>query len=455
MARQAYIVTDLGYGDAGKGSTVDYLVRQAVSAVVVRHNGGAQAAHNVVTPDGAHHTFAQFGSGSLVPGVKTHLSRFMVLNPLTMLNEGEYLEQLVPDIWQRVSVDTDALVTTPWHMTANRLRELARGDRRHGSCGLGVGETVADSLSSPELAIRARDLTAPGLARRLTRLRDFKFEQLNEELGGFLASQPETSALFNDTEVMRATIRAYREWAGKIRAVTEGYLKELSDSNDLLVFEGAQGVLLDEWYGFHPYTTWSTTTHANAELLLAETGFDGQVVRLGVMRGYTTRHGAGPFVTEDKYLTENVPDYHNARGQWQGDFRIGFLDLVAHRYAIDVCGQTDGLVVTGLDRLSELGRPPLCSNYRLDQPAEDAGDFFVFNEEGTIAAIKPGDKGDLDRQARLTELILSCSPVYRKVGSQGDYIDNLLSNIEEHLEVPVSITSFGPTWADKRALVAC
>jgi adenylosuccinate synthase len=131
MERQAVIVTDLGYGDAGKETMVDYLVRQGPedeSAVVVRYNGGPQAAHNVVTADGRRHTFAQFGSGSFVPGAQTHLSRFMLINPLNMEPEAEHLQRLgVTDVWERLSVDEDAIVITPWQVAANQLRELARG----------------------------------------------------------------------------------------------------------------------------------------------------------------------------------------------------------------------------------------------------------------------------------------------------------------------------------------
>lgn len=100
------------------------------------------------------------------------------------------------------------------------------------------------------------------------------------------------------------------------------------------MFEGAQGVLLDEWHGFHPYTTWSTTTFGNAETLLAEAAMTA--TRLGVVRCYLTRHGPGPLVTEDPTL--ELPDPHNGRNEWQGAFRVGHFDAVALRYAIEVAG---------------------------------------------------------------------------------------------------------------------
>jgi adenylosuccinate synthase len=161
------VVVDLGYGDAGKGTVVDWLCSRADAGpvhAVVRFNGGAQAAHNVVTSDGRHHTFAQFGSGSFIPGVRTHLSRFVLVDPLALAGEAAHLASLgVRDALDRVTVDRDALLATPYHRAANRARELARGDRRHGSCGMGIGETASYALDHPA------DAPAPAIARRLAR----------------------------------------------------------------------------------------------------------------------------------------------------------------------------------------------------------------------------------------------------------------------------------------------
>jgi adenylosuccinate synthase len=172
------IVVDLGYGDAGKGTIVDWLCARPEQGsgvlagarpprTVVRFNGGAQAAHNVVTRDGRQHTFAQFGSGTFAPGVRTHLSRFMLVDPLALAAEAAHLAAAgVADALDRLTVDRDALLTTPYHRAANRARELARGTDRHGSCGIGIGETARYSLDYPADAPRAGDCDAP---RRLTR----------------------------------------------------------------------------------------------------------------------------------------------------------------------------------------------------------------------------------------------------------------------------------------------
>jgi adenylosuccinate synthase len=323
------IVVDLGYGDAGKGTVVDWLTSPAMGGepvgAVVRFNGGAQAGHNVVTPDGRHHTFAQFGSGTL-HGVPTHLSRFMLVEPLALAGEAKHLAALgVPDPLALLTIDRRALVTTPYHAAANRARETARGSARHGSCGVGIGETMAFALAHPDDALRVGDCAAPAaLRRKLRRLQEHYLDQF-----GALHSLR--------TPTRGALAGAYRAFAERVWLVDETYLPALLGRRPV-VFEGAQGVLLDEWRGFHPYTTWSTTTFDNAEALLAEAGQAGSAQRLGVTRPYLTRHGAGPFVTEDAALAAALPEPHNGTGTWQGPFRVGHLDLVALRYAVEVAG---------------------------------------------------------------------------------------------------------------------
>ena len=146
MGYRHYVVCGLGFGDEGKGSVTDFLCSSRSrdpAHAVVRFNGGGQAGHNVVTADGRHHTFAQFGSGSFTPGVRTHLSRFMLVDPLALAAEAAHLIAAgVPGALGRLTVDRDARLVTPYHQAANRARELARGRDRHGSCGMGIGETA-------------------------------------------------------------------------------------------------------------------------------------------------------------------------------------------------------------------------------------------------------------------------------------------------------------------------
>jgi adenylosuccinate synthase len=143
----AIFVAGLGFGDEGKGSIVDALTRKHQADLVVRFSGGAQAAHHVVTDDGREHCFAQFGSGTLA-GASTHLSRFMLIDPLALVKEAEHLKQIgVVDPFERLTIDPRAPIITPYHRAMNRLRELSRGRQRHGSCGVGIGELASDMMN--------------------------------------------------------------------------------------------------------------------------------------------------------------------------------------------------------------------------------------------------------------------------------------------------------------------
>ena len=417
---RAVIVTDLGFGDSGKGTVTDFLVRELGAGWVVRHNGGAQAAHNVVTSDGRHHTFSQFGSGTFVPGVRTYLSRYMVLHPGGLLEEARVLAGVgVGDAMMRVFIDPEARVITPFHQAANRLREVLRGDARHGSCGLGVGETMHHSLEHPEEGVLAGDLLdTADLRRKLCRIQQRYWAEFSSRRAELVAD-PMGSV---EMEVLEST-QAREQFLAEARQVALRVSKERPDSKSV-VFEGAQGVLLDEWRGFHPYTTWSTCTFDNALKLAEEWGMEPY--RLGVVRSYATRHGAGPFPTEDTGL--QVPEPHNGWGPWQQGFRLGWLDLVLLRYAAEVCGGVDGLAVTHLDRF----RPgwKLASRYR------------------DVESLQPGPFTDLEYQERLTDMLQDAAPAYRELNR----MEELLAELAEL--GPVVLGSWGTTVEDKRWLAS-
>ncbi|MFC6881243.1 adenylosuccinate synthetase [Actinomadura yumaensis] len=419
------IVVDLGFGDAGKGTVVDRLCSRgpepAGRSAVVRFNGGAQAAHNVVAPDGRHHTFAQFGSGTFTRGVRTHLSRFMMIDPLALASEAAHLRSLgVADALDRLTADRDALLTTPYHRAANRAREAARGADRHGSCGLGIGETAAYALADPGGAPRAGDCASrPRLRRRLAAVRDWYRDTFP---GG------------GEVPPVDDCADAFAAFAERVRIVDATYLRWLLRTR-AVVFEGAQGVLLDEWHGFYPYTTWSTTTSANAETLLAEASAagggsaGGGATRLGVLRAYATRHGPGPFVTEDATLTAELPDRHNVAGRWQGAFRVGHLDAVALRYALEATGGVDALAVTHLDVAR--ARPDLrvCRAYTIGGER--------------VERLPVGPPGDLERQAALTRRVQTARPVYSPLADPVETVERELGG------VPVVLRSYGPTRDDQ------
>lgn len=451
---RAILVTDLGYGDAGKGSVVDYLTRTTGAHTVIRFNGGAQAAHNVVTRDGRHHTFAQFGSGTFVPGTRTHLSRFMLFNPLALLAEERHLRTVgVKDGLSRLSIDREALVTTPFQSAANRLKELARGDGRHGSCGMGIGETMSDWLEYGGDVLFAGDLLDRNrMLRKLQFIRDAKLAQLEPILANLRARNVglEELQILQDAESIPTTADVYGHFADLVAIVPPEHLGLVLDQPGTVIFEGAQGVLLDEWYGFYPYNSWSTLTNRNAEVLLSENGFDGETLRLGLLRAYATRHGAGPFVTEDVTLSEQMQDDHNMNNPWQREFRVGYLDLLTLRYALSVTGPLDGLVLTNLDRMREMADWLVCGRYQYVGSSASLPEFFSTQEDRVYDYKIPADVTDLEKHRERTDLLLSMRPDYTGIERDESALIDLVSDITG---VPVVLTSTGPTADDKKNML--
>jgi adenylosuccinate synthase len=420
-----YIVTDLSYGDSGKGTTVDYLARQGHS-LVVRHNGGPQAGHNVVTSDGLHHTFSQFGSGTFA-GASTFLSENMLINPLNMMREYDHLMELGHgDVWARTYIDQNCRIITPWHVAINRLQELARGDHRHGSVGEGVGVAVHQDLSmGPCLYVNELLKTNESLLDQLRLIR----ANLIDVYGDLIDDSP-TGQIMTDRDVFDLLLRRYNSWKSGVRIVGPTALATLMDQHEHTIFEGAQGVLLDESYGFHPYTTWSTCTHENAVKLLA--GQDA--VRLGVIRTVTTRHGPGPHPTEDGSLAKIWKEPHNGAEGWQGAFRVGHLDLVAHKYAIRACDGVDQIVVTHADHRW---------NKRKDRW------WYSSKYDGWRDGIPLPNKGDLVAQELTTEALFGTDAILTECNTE-----ELMRAIEANLG-PIALVSHGPTAEDKRCLIPC
>lgn len=441
-SRKSIVVTDLGYGDAGKGTIVDYLVRRHNAALVVRYNGGCQAAHNVVTPDGRHHTFQQFSSGTFV-GARTHLSEYFILEPLMLLDEALQLASKgVVDPLSRLSIHSRAKVTTPIHQAANWLRELARGDHRHGSVGLGIGE-VMQSYEVDGAALYAKDLSDPGAVKYMLRvLQEHKrcefreqlkqAERSNDELQRRIVKLLSTDAWFDNFA------NRYGELASYVNIVDDEAERDLMRLPATVVYEGAQGTLLDQHAGFFPYVTRSYTTSRNARLLDIDCRPGAELKVIGVVRAYSTRHGPGPFPTESELLTRVLQEPHNKDGRWMGGFRAGWFDVVATRFAVAANNGVDELAVTCLDRMTEIEQLwPIATGY---QPRGDVPEVTALQVPSVCAT--------LDDRIPITNMLSSCTAV--KTAHYSHDPDLYVDELERRVGVPVTITSFGRTANDKR-----
>lgn len=378
------IVLGLSFGDEGKGSLVDALVRRTGAKLVVRFNGGAQAAHHVVTDDGRSHCFAQWGSGTLA-GARTYLSRFMLVDPFSMHREAMHLRESGIDPYPLLTVDRECLVITPYHKAMNRLREAARGPSRHGSCGMGIGEAVADSLAG--CALYASDLTDRALVRhKLDWIRDRKMADLKDLGDVWTRTKEHEQEWWAVNSKPEGWQDAFALAAVRDRLVDRDWLR--AQTGDI-VFEGAQGVLLDQTAGFEPFTTWSDCTFAHALTLIGDAAHDAPTARLGALRSFSTRHGPGPFPAESvvNCMRNLVNDDHNRTGPWQGTFRVGHFDAAMTRYALSVVGGVDGLAITHMDKVAE---PWFIADYEIDaDPAKRT--TRAFNAQPMLVPVEPMD----------------------------------------------------------------
>jgi adenylosuccinate synthase len=318
--KKATVVIGANYGDEAKGLVTDFFCSQmGAETLVVRFNGGAQAGHTVTTPDGKRHEFHSFGSGSFL-GCPTFFSKFFVCNPLIFLQELGELKGLGLD--PTVYVDPRASVTTPYDMMINQLIEDTRGVARHGSCGVGFGETVA-RCEHPEFTLRYADLADTDKLR--ARLQKIRYEWVTRRLAALdIIDVPQPYSRYFTID---GIIDKFIEDIGTFLKNTRPAPADLLRRNTPLVFEGAQGLLLDQDYGCFPHVTRSNTGMKNVVDVAAENGIDA-IDTYYLTRSYLTRHGAGPLAHESPTpVYSKIVDLTNRPNAYQGSLRFAYLDI--------------------------------------------------------------------------------------------------------------------------------
>jgi adenylosuccinate synthase len=328
---QFHAVIGANYGDEGKGLTTDWLCRTVKPRRVVRFNGGAQAGHTVTTRSGRQrHVFSTFGSGTLA-GVPTELTRDVIINPYAALMERKQLLTIKFDA-RHVYYDHQSPITTPFEVAINQAIELRRGEERHGSCGLGINETVerhlamraaggqklTDSLYEPTAVSEAFDwIRNMWIPRRMWHL-------------GFSD---------DDIKAMQAKSSDYLgPYIDCLQQAQQRVFFETRTEYGDLVYEGAQGLALDEELGEFPHVTRSNTGIKNVlhdiKRRLDELHAHDEQHTLFVLyptRTYLTRHGRGPLPNEDRavnILCGNAPnDETNFTNPWQESLRYAPLHV--------------------------------------------------------------------------------------------------------------------------------
>lgn len=414
------VIAGMQWGDEGKGKIVD-LICPAFDAVV-RFQGGHNAGHTVKFGDN-HFALRLIPSGILHEGMRCLLGNGMVIAPQAFLEElGELREAGVDDAG-RLFVSDRATVLLPVHAALDHARERARGDDAIGTTSRGIGPAYESKAS--RYGLRIADLAAPDLEDRLEGLLSLlrpQLDALGADLGADECSVPWLA-------------EQCRAWASDLAphvADTSGMLAEMRRDGADILFEGAQGALLDIDHGTFPFVTSSNSTvgGAAAGAGVPPHSIDGGI---GILKAYTTRVGAGPFVTE---LHGEMGEHLRRRGNEFGTVtgrprRCGWLDLVAGRYTQRLNG-VDGFALTKLDCMDELEEVRVCTAYRIH--GEERHDFPASRAEQEAA-----------------------EPVYRTVkGWRSDTVGTLdfddlpqaardyVALIEDELEAPVLIVSTGP-----------
>ena len=346
----AIVVIGAHWGDEGKGKVVDLLAQDA--HMVVRFSGGDNAGHTVINDQGTFNLH-NVPAGIFSPRAKCVIGNGVAFNPQSFLEELDALAARGIDVKQIVVSDKAHLVL-PYHIMLDGLEEAARGDVAIGTTKRGIGPTYSDRASRG--GIRVGDLLNPdALEARLS----VAVESKNSVLRSHGADPISFDDLYSRCRRLGELLRPYI-------APTEGLVNQALDEGETVIFEGAQGTLLDIQFGTYPFVTSSDTMAAGV--------YTGAGVRprnldcvLGIFKAYTTRVGTGPMPTElldetGELLRQRAHEFGTTTGRPR---RCGWFDAVAGRYSVRINGMTGG-ALTRLDVLDDFESVKVCTAYRFE-----------------------------------------------------------------------------------------
>ena len=319
------IVIGSGFGDEGKGYMTDYFANEAKeqnkSCLVVCHNGGSQKGHTVISPSGLRHIFHHFGSGNIA-GADTYISKDFIVNPIIFNKEYEDLKR--KGIVTKTFIHKDCLVTTPFDMMINQIVEEYRNENRHGSCGLGINETIVRNLKMNKRIFELSKLSFIDIASFLDDVAEYVPIRLHE-LGVDSISTKWLDILSKRYNIIANYMYDLYEMLKRGEFVDDS----IFDKYEYVIFEGAQGLLLDQNnMEYFPHLTPSNTGITNPVNMIKDKNVT-DIEACYATRTYMTRHGAGRFDTEcsKDEINPNMVDLTNVPNEFQGTLRYGKLDL--------------------------------------------------------------------------------------------------------------------------------
>ncbi len=419
------VVVGTQWGDEGKGKLVDWLTESAQG--VVRFQGGHNAGHTLVI-NGVKTALHLIPSGIMRPGVKCYIGNGVVLSPAKLFEEITGLEKAGVEVRSRLRISEACPLILPVHVALDVAREAFRekgGTAKIGTTGRGIGPAYEDKIA--RRALRVQDLKHP--ERFAVKLREL-LALHNFVLTGYLGAPAiDFDAVFNQAMLH----------AEQLLPMMADVSRELNDAHvggANLLFEGAQGTLLDVDHGTYPYVTSSNCVAGNAA---AGAGVGPGMLHyiLGITKAYCTRVGGGPFPTELDWETPGTPGYHMSsvgaeKGVTTGrSRRCGWFDAALLKRSAQVNGLT-GLCITKLDVLDGIDKLLLCTGYELD---------------GQVTDILPMGADDIER----------CKPIYETLDGWSDSTVGVtdyaklplnarlyLQRIEQITGVPIALVSTGP-----------
>ncbi|WP_329788577.1 adenylosuccinate synthase [Lentzea sp. DG1S-22] len=348
----AVVLIGAQWGDEGKGKATDILGERV--QWIVRYQGGNNAGHTVVLPDGQKFALHLIPSGILTPGVKNVIGNGVVVDPGVLLTELAGLEEKGVDT-SGLLISSDAHLIMPYHVAIDKVTERYLGKAKIGTTGRGIGPAYQDKLA--RVGVRVQDLLDEKILRQ-------KVEAALDFKNQVLVKVYNRKALDAD-QVVDQVLEHGQHFVHRI-ADTRLLLNEALDRGEIVVLEGSQGTLLDVDHGTYPFVTSSNPTSGGATVG-SGVGPTRISTVIGILKAYTTRVGSGPFPTE---LNDDMGEYLRKQG---GEFgvttgrsrRTGWFDAVIARYASRVNGITD-YFLTKLDVLSGLEKVPVCVAYEVD-----------------------------------------------------------------------------------------
>jgi adenylosuccinate synthase len=414
----AIVLIGAQWGDEGKGKATDLLGGQV--QWVVRYQGGNNAGHTVVLPNGDKFALHLIPSGILTPGIKNVIGNGVVVDPGVLIDELTGLEQRDVDT-SGLLISADAHMIMPYHVAIDKVSERFLGKAKIGTTGRGIGPAYQDKIA--RVGVRAADLLDPKILRQ-------KVEAALEYKNQVLVKVYNRRALDVD-EVIDTVVESSKKFEHRI-ADTRLLLDQALTAGDTVLLEGSQGTLLDVDHGTYPFVTSSNPTAGGAAV---GSGIGPMRITrvIGILKAYTTRVGSGPFPTElFDAMGEHLAKVGGEVGVTTGRARrCGWFDAVIGRYATRVNGLTD-FFLTKLDVLSGLEKVPVCVAYEVDGRRCDEMPMTQTDVHHAVPVYEelPGWWEDLSECRTFEEL-----PVNAR---------NYVLRLEEMVGAPISAVGVGP-----------